>query len=274
MACFVSVVIPTYNRKRLVQESIESALGFMSKSELPMEIIVIDDASTDGTPESIQEIYRHSIESGQLRILVNRNNLGVTGARNLAARSARGKWLMFVDSDDCLIPESAPKTCRVLERNACYPMIIFRCQQYETGMMIGIRKYQEQEISLWDFLNDFQLGECLPVIQKEVFAKYPYQAKLKGCEGITYAWMMRKSGPILASSLVARRYRMNNEDRLCSFKGLYQRSCMIKSYHWQLLTHFHGHLTHSNQIKTLGKWIIYAMMCKMNQIHTKINKVA
>lgn len=273
MSCFVSIVIPTYNRKRLVRESIEAALGFMAKSDVPMEIIVIDDASTDGTPEAIREVYGHWLELGRLHFLVNRNNLGVTGARNLAAKTAQGKWLMFVDSDDCLIPESAPKICRVLKRKSRYPMIIFRCQQYETGMMIGIGKCQEQEISLRDFLNDFQLGECLPVIQKHVFARYPYQARLKGCEGLTYARMMRRLGPILASPLVARRYRMDNEDRLSSRRGLYQRSCMIKSYHWQLLRHFRSDLTPSNQSKTLGKWIIYAMMCQASQIHTKIKKV-
>lgn len=86
----VSVVIPTYNRARLVVESIESALR---QTTPPREIIVVDDGSTDDTTRVLESF-------GDRIICVRQENQGVGSARNRGMAMARGRYIAFLDSDD------------------------------------------------------------------------------------------------------------------------------------------------------------------------------
>jgi len=86
----VSVIIPTYNRSRIVGSAIDSALG---QSYGNLEIIVIDDGSTDGT-----EVALKSYE-GRIRYLKKENG-GVSSARNAGIRASTGEYIAFLDSDD------------------------------------------------------------------------------------------------------------------------------------------------------------------------------
>jgi glycosyltransferase involved in cell wall biosynthesis len=86
----VSVVIPTYNRAALLLEAIDSVL----RQTLPVrEVIIVDDGSSDGTPELVRGRYP------QVRVLTQKNG-GPSAARNLAIREAQGAWLAFLDDDD------------------------------------------------------------------------------------------------------------------------------------------------------------------------------
>jgi len=86
----VSIVIPTYNRKNDVLE----CLGSLKKLDYPnYEIIVVDNNSTDGTSEAIEQDFP------DVKILQSRSNLGVTGGRNLGARHAKGDFVLFLDND-------------------------------------------------------------------------------------------------------------------------------------------------------------------------------
>lgn len=86
----VSVIIPTYNRAELVQETIESVLR---QSCRDYEIIVIDDGSTDNTEHALK---RFSSEI----IYIKQENRGLNAARNRAIDLARGEYIALLDSDD------------------------------------------------------------------------------------------------------------------------------------------------------------------------------
>lgn len=86
----VSVIIPTYNRARLVVESIESALR---QTTPPREVIVVDDGSTDDTSCAVASF-------GNRIIYVRQENQGVGSARNRGMAMARSRYIAFLDSDD------------------------------------------------------------------------------------------------------------------------------------------------------------------------------
>ncbi len=86
----VSVIIPTYNRAAWVFEAIDSVL---SQTVAPLEIIVVDDGSTDGTRERLS-FY------GKRIVTVFQENRGVSAARNLGIRQSKGRFIAFLDSDD------------------------------------------------------------------------------------------------------------------------------------------------------------------------------
>ena len=91
----VSVVIPVYNGERFVAEAIDSALA---QSLSNLEIIVVDDGSTDGTSRTLATFGS--------RIRVHRQaNRGVASARNAGAGQARGSYIAFLDADDVWLPD-------------------------------------------------------------------------------------------------------------------------------------------------------------------------
>lgn len=95
----VSVVIPVYNGEKYIQETLESVLG---QSYPDVEVIVIDDGSTDGTLEIL------SGYGERLRVFQQKNS-GAAAARNKGIQEASGKWVAFVDADDIWLPEKLQK---------------------------------------------------------------------------------------------------------------------------------------------------------------------
>ena len=90
----VSVIIPTYNRARLLPRCLDSVL---SQDLQPLEIIVVDDGSADSTRDLVRRDYP-GVK------LISRENGGVSAARNAGIGAARSEWLAFLDSDDAWLP--------------------------------------------------------------------------------------------------------------------------------------------------------------------------
>jgi len=85
-----SVIIPAYNRLSLLKRAIASV---RQQSLKPREIIVVDNASTDGTVAWLEQ-------QPDIRLFQHTENLGVSASRNTGIRQARSEWLAFLDSDD------------------------------------------------------------------------------------------------------------------------------------------------------------------------------
>ena len=90
----VSVIIPTHNYARFLGEAIDSALA---QTLPPLEVIVVDDGSTDATP-AVLAAYGDRIR------MIRQKNSGVAVARNAGIAAARGEYLAFLDSDDAWYP--------------------------------------------------------------------------------------------------------------------------------------------------------------------------
>ncbi|WP_319588937.1 glycosyltransferase family A protein [uncultured Desulfobulbus sp.] len=94
----ISVIIPTYNRALHLVRAVESVL---SQRRLCDELIVVDDGSTDATPDVVQRLAAGSVVPIHL---LRQDNRGASAARNLGIRRARGELLAFLDSDDWWLP--------------------------------------------------------------------------------------------------------------------------------------------------------------------------
>lgn len=94
---YFSIIIPTYNRASIVKRAIEAVL---QQSFDDFEIIVVDDGSTDNTQEILQSIVDPRFS------FFYQSNKGVCAARNTGASKATGKYLLFYDSDDILLPSA------------------------------------------------------------------------------------------------------------------------------------------------------------------------
>jgi glycosyltransferase involved in cell wall biosynthesis len=93
----VSVVIPTRNRWEVLESSaLRSAL---SQQDVELEVVVVDDGSSDGTTARIREL-----DDERLRIVRHEQAKGVAAARNAGVAAARGEWIAFLDDDDLWSP--------------------------------------------------------------------------------------------------------------------------------------------------------------------------
>ena len=91
----LSVIIPTYNSQDTIIRAISSCI-FESDE---IELLIVDDGSTDNTINVINQNYNNKIRSGYIRIFKT-NHLGAGNARNEGIKYANGKWIIFLDSDD------------------------------------------------------------------------------------------------------------------------------------------------------------------------------
>ena len=93
-----SVIIPAYNVSAIIERAIRSAAA---QTLPPLEILVIDDCSTDNTVEVVRALAR---EMPSLRLLSTPSNGGVSAARNVGLREAKGDWVALLDADDAWKP--------------------------------------------------------------------------------------------------------------------------------------------------------------------------
>jgi len=113
---FLSVVVPTYNRRELVLRAVRSVLD--QRDSMRIEIIVVDDGSTDATAAAL---HQHFAEDPRIRVIVT-ERVGASGARNTGFAAARGDFVCFLDSDDYWLAGTLAAVERVFMR---FPQLAF-----------------------------------------------------------------------------------------------------------------------------------------------------
>ena len=105
----VSVIIPVYNVEKYIEKCIESVL---EQTFGDFEIIVVIDGSTDGSEAIARRLQEEN--PGKITV-INQENKGLGGARNTGIINARGKYLLFVDSDDYIEKELLADATKIIE---------------------------------------------------------------------------------------------------------------------------------------------------------------
>lgn len=130
----VSVILPTYNRANLLARSIHSVL---SQTYRDLELVVVDDCSSDGTEQELSKI-----SDPRLRVIQQPINLGPSAARNRGIGASLGQYIAFQDSDVAWYPEKLMKQIELLERRdengeysaVCYSRFVFSSRNRQTVM--------------------------------------------------------------------------------------------------------------------------------------------
>jgi glycosyltransferase involved in cell wall biosynthesis len=105
---FISIVMPVHNREHTIGRAIESILN---QTHASFELIIVDDASTDGT-RNVVRFY----DDKRIRYIAHAEKLGAPAARNTGIREAQAEWIAFHDSDDIWMPDKLEKQInRVLQ---------------------------------------------------------------------------------------------------------------------------------------------------------------
>src|SRR5262245_27643075 len=153
-----SIITPTFNRRSIVSRSIDSSLAFIH-SVADSEVVVVDDASRDGTSDEIRQRYRAELDNGFLKLVERQQNGGSTIAKGDGARSARGHLLIFLDSDYELLKEASMAIPPFIDAHPNAPVFLFRCVDQD-DLLIG-PKVSPRALTFSQLLNDGTPGECL-----------------------------------------------------------------------------------------------------------------
>ncbi len=128
----VSCIIPVFNRATTIRRAVESVLA---QDYRPAELIVVDDGSTDSTPDILDAIEREMGDGLFPLRRARQANRGVSAARNTGIRLAQGRWIALLDSDDTWAPA---KLSRQMALHAAHPHLALS-QTRESWSRNGVR---------------------------------------------------------------------------------------------------------------------------------------
>src|ERR1700677_3197141 len=140
-----SVIIPAYNVSGIIGRAIQSAAA---QTFPPLEILVIDDCSTDNTAEVVKALGR---EIPSLRLLSTPANAGPSAARNVGLRAAKAGWVALLDSDDAWKPVRLKRLSEVASATSA--------------------DFVPEDLVMWDAVADTQFKRAyfeLPEPQKQI----------------------------------------------------------------------------------------------------------
>src|SRR5690606_21510641 len=132
---WLSVLVPVYGVERWIRQCMESVL---SQADDGVEILVLDDASPDGSMAIVHELQQR--HPGRIRVLEHPRNRGLSAARNSLMDAATGRYFWFLDSDDVLLPGAIERLRGVVAREA--PDLVlcdFRVQREDSGLLHRLR---------------------------------------------------------------------------------------------------------------------------------------
>ena len=98
----ISIIVPIYNVEEFIAECLQSVVA---QTYRDYELILVDDCGTDGSMSVAARFASHPALEGKMRILRHDRNRGLSAARNTGTAAAKGKYVLFLDSDDILAPD-------------------------------------------------------------------------------------------------------------------------------------------------------------------------
>ena len=212
----VSVIMPVYNAEKYVSEAIESV---RNQSYENWELIIVDDGSTDRSPEIIDAYSRKDPRIKSL----HQKNQGVSMARNFALCQTHGEYVTFIDSDDVYHPDRLQRMVQIFEKYPNCDIVFSRHTEFtgewkysETSSSGEIKVYDDEILIhvISDTKNHFVWNAMIRsgIVGKEQFA--PIRFAEDHCYIRDCAWHCRQ---MAVSEDVLYFYRRDNENAMTSY---------------------------------------------------------
>ena len=171
----ISVIIPTFNRKKTLKRAIQSVL---MQSYTPYELIVIDDGSDDGTKEWLKDNFPNVKYIYQM-------NSGVSSARNKGIKFARGDWIALLDSDDEWLPSKLKDQANEIELNPAAKFLHTNEIWIRNGVRVNqMKKHKKYGGYIFEKCLDMcRISPSSVLIKKDIFDEIGmFDETLKVCE--------------------------------------------------------------------------------------------
>lgn len=190
----VSIVIPTFNKRDLLGSTLASVINQTYRN---LEILLVDNGSTDGTRLLIQSYLDHSPEI--FKLVEMQENLGPSGARNAGILAAKGKYIFLLDGDDLLMPKKIETQVSYMELNEGVGLSLTPYFIYSASKKLPLRLVSELDplklVRGWIGMSDFGgLVESTGCIRRsDLDPTLLFDLTLMGSEGLdfTMKWLDR-----------------------------------------------------------------------------------
>ena len=163
----VSIVMPAYNAAGTLCSSIDSVI---TQTYSDWELLIIDDASQDETPQIAQAAAR---QDNRIRYLVNEYNLGTAETRNRGVAQAGGEWIAFLDSDDLWKPDKLEKQLKFIEETSAVISYTATSYLYD-GVASSYVLRAKRELTYKELLKRNLMSCSSVMLQKILAARYPF----------------------------------------------------------------------------------------------------
>jgi glycosyltransferase involved in cell wall biosynthesis len=208
----VTVLIPVFNRERFVSEAIESVLG---QDFADFELLIVDDGSTDRTPEVLRE---WAARDPRVVIVTSEGNEGIPGALNRGLANARGEYIARLDSDDLMMPHRLAEQVAVLDSR---PDVVLVSSAYEiideSGQHLGMHRGGEPHevvVYLLGFHNIVGGHSQVMYRRDDVLAAGGYSRAFPASEDYDLWERLLRRGRIHTLPLVGMKKRQHENDSL------------------------------------------------------------
>lgn len=192
MQPLVSVIMPTRNRVSLLRRAVQSVLA---QSEQNFELIIVDDASCDGTPKYLTEL---AAQDARVRVVRNEASGGGAAARNAGIAIVRGSWVAFIDDDDEWLRN---KLERQLATLAARPVAVACSCNYIAQVESGKSRIvvTADQVTLRHLLTDNVLGGAsMCICRAEVLRDIGgFDARFRSAQDLDLWVRLRERGEIL-----------------------------------------------------------------------------
>lgn len=190
----ISVVIPLYNKEAIIKKSLYSVL---TQDYDDFEVVVVNDGSTDKSAEIVKSIHDARIT------LIEQENGGPSKARNVGVKNAKGEWILFLDADDELLPNSLKQYSEGIKKAEEANVIVSPFYNYDGKECTLMFPYKEGNIKNPMKKNFF--GGLLPrtgafVYTKNIALKYPFNEKIRRFEDLDVLLRLYSTARIYATS--------------------------------------------------------------------------
>lgn len=202
-----SIIIPVYNRQFSILKCITSCIDETRKD---YEIIIIDDGSLD---ETLNYIIKISSESPQIKIYKHKINKGVNAARNTGLVNSKGKFIIFIDSDDFFYQNYLYKIDLIIERYPHYNHYLFKVSDRINDKELPL---ENKEIFYHDWLKEDIKGDFTHIIKSQFLKQNKFDESISGLEGLNWLRVFKLTSPQLFISEVICYRDRNRNDSLTS----------------------------------------------------------
>lgn len=170
----VSVVVPTYNRVDFILKSLDSVYA---QTYRPIEVVVVDDGSTDNTQKSVNEWVAQKEDQNFTTQYIYQENGGAPAARNTGIAKASGRYLQFLDSDDLLAPKKLELQVAKLQKEQTSICI---CGYHHLNEQKKITRTINNNRAIEEILSSpLYLHTSIGIIDKQFLKRYKLRWNLK-----------------------------------------------------------------------------------------------
>lgn len=198
----VSVIMPAYNCEKYISTAINSVLA----QQVSLELIIINDCSSDGTEQIIQQ---YAAGNSAIRYYKNDKNLGASGSRNRAVKLSQGKYVAFLDSDDWWESDKLKKQLALIEETNCVLCSTARALVNPDGTPMDKIIPVIEEITYHSLLKHNCINCSSVLLLREVALEFPMEHEDSHEDYITWLKILQKYGEACAINEPLLNYRLS-----------------------------------------------------------------